>query len=642
MPNERLSIENEKVALSYIINHDNIEKFKDINGDFFQYDLTKDLYKSIEETNSTTPLVLQDYLLKKDKNYNIEEIDNIVSKNGATEDWVSDIYLPWKKNVFVNDAYIKLKKMILNQELDKVVDMLSIDVLEDIDLGEDEVSDISKTPTIDDNVFKILPPILKGIFEDLSDDNKRYRDVIFTSVLPVLSVLFPNVRTIWNGEIDRPNLYSFITAPAASGKGKMVLSRELLHEYLNVEKLDNEIRKNDVELHNSNLQKGGIKQEFVPKYTLIPGNSSSAAFYQKLKNNDGRCLLFVQEADEIIGNKKTEWGNYDGFLRLGFHNEKISRNRVDEDISYIDEPYICTTMSGTPDQFMSMFSNKSENGLFSRMVFYTFSSEQGWVRRFDENDNFSYTQIMRDYSKDIYKVYRYYCDKEVKVVINKKLSEYMDNTFELMKKKYIGSFSEEIESSVHRIAVITRKIIMLFTMFRYFKDEGMTDIVNVETNDGIDDLFKEMSKDDSFKSMSKSFGEPKTIFNMNDDDYESSFSNTIEYGEKMELKAVDLDVYNAVSLAKTYFEHTKLLFSSFSYNNMGKKSTIIKGNKTEELFNTLPIDFETKEVLKKGKKLGVSESTIKRYIKKGIDNGLIEKTKHGQYKKVNKKITTDE
>ena len=88
---------------------------------------------------------------------------------------------------------------------------------------------LKNTPTFDKDLFDNLPDILKEGARAFSDD--RERDVFFTGALTILSGCLPNVQGVYAQEVVYPNLFSFIIAPAASGKGALKFAKVLADPY---------------------------------------------------------------------------------------------------------------------------------------------------------------------------------------------------------------------------------------------------------------------------------------------------------------------------------------------------------------------------------------------------------------------------
>ena len=81
-----------------------------------------------------------------------------------------------------------------------------------------------KSPMIPEEVYENLPGTLKESCEVFSG---RERDVYLTSALSVISGGLSNMWGLYADNIVSPNLYTFIIAPPASGKGSMNYARSL-------------------------------------------------------------------------------------------------------------------------------------------------------------------------------------------------------------------------------------------------------------------------------------------------------------------------------------------------------------------------------------------------------------------------------
>jgi hypothetical protein len=94
---------------------------------------------------------------------------------------------------------------------------------------EDPLEDYLTTPTIPDAVFENLPFILKEGARAFTD--KRKRDVFFTGAISIISGCLPKVSGVYFQERVFPHLYTFIIAPAASGKGVLKNAKRLADKY---------------------------------------------------------------------------------------------------------------------------------------------------------------------------------------------------------------------------------------------------------------------------------------------------------------------------------------------------------------------------------------------------------------------------
>ena len=84
---------------------------------------------------------------------------------------------------------------------------------------EDYEDCLKETPLIPQSVYDNLPPILFESCQVFTQE--RERDTFLTGALAILSGCLPNVSGLYSGSVIYPSLFSFILAPAASGKGAL-------------------------------------------------------------------------------------------------------------------------------------------------------------------------------------------------------------------------------------------------------------------------------------------------------------------------------------------------------------------------------------------------------------------------------------
>src|SRR5690606_31816294 len=186
-----------------------------------------------------------------------------------------------------------------------------------------------------------------------------------------------------------PHLFSFIIAPAASGKGVLKNAKRLgdkIHERF-VNK-SNEAKK-AFEIENAEYKTMLAKRKkddaipekpVEPKFNLLflPADTSQAMMMKMLQDNDGKGIICETEADAMSGANKQDWGNYSHIMRAAFHHEKISAARkTNNELLEIPNPQLAVSLSGTPAQVPKLIQS-AEDGLFSRFIFYAFKNEIVW------------------------------------------------------------------------------------------------------------------------------------------------------------------------------------------------------------------------------------------------------------------------
>lgn len=192
-----------------------------------------------------------------------------------------------------------------------------------------------------------LPDIFRRVMM-LSDDIEMM-DLLFFGTMGALSACLPNVNGSLFKEDISPNLYFFITGPAASGKGKIGLCRRLLDP---------------------------LNEAFTNSEFILPANSSDTAFYEELFWNGGRGIIFESEADTLTAAFHRASGKFSDGLRAAFHNEPITYlRRTNNERVVIQHPVLSMVLTGTPGQ-VRLLLNSPENGLFSRILFYRLMNER--------------------------------------------------------------------------------------------------------------------------------------------------------------------------------------------------------------------------------------------------------------------------
>ena len=334
-------------------------------------------------------------------------------------------------------------------------------------------------PFIPETVYTSLPQTLK---EACNVFTGRERDVFLTSALSVLSGGFYNVQGYYSNEVVFPNLFSFVVAPPASGKGSMKYAKQLgdcFHSFLLNESKE-ALRKYKKEklLFERKLRKVKTDQEIEeliepkpPKVNLffIPADTSSSMLIKHLEDNDGLGCICETETDTISNALGKEWGGYSDILRKGFQSEVISKSRV-KDLEYceITEPKFSLTITGTPNQ-MDTLLKSIQDGLFSRFLFYSFTSEPIW--------NATYTLKITNSKKDIFSNFSaVLCDKfknnEKQIFyMSEKQGNELDKRFSNALKHNTTNYNSSVSGITYRLGLMTFKIAMVLSALRSNESE---------------------------------------------------------------------------------------------------------------------------------------------------------------------------
>ncbi len=183
-----------------------------------------------------------------------------------------------------------------------------------------------------------------------------------------------------------------------------------------------------------------------------------------LSDNDGIGCICETEADSLTSSWKQDWGNYSDVLRKGFQGEKISLSRkTNLEFIEVELPKISVALTGTPNQTNSLITSV-QDGLFSRLMYYSYVSETVWKSTYTEQINESKQSLFSEFSERL-------CDKfinsvEQKFRMTRKQGEKLDETFAAILQENIALYREEIKEVTFRLGLMCYKIAMVLTALR--------------------------------------------------------------------------------------------------------------------------------------------------------------------------------
>lgn len=364
-------------------------------------------------------------------------------------------------------------------------------LVEAIAENEESAPLIYNTPGLPTEVYNNLPEFLKSSCELFKEGIER--DIFLTSAIVVLSACFPKVEGYYFKRPLSPHLYLFIAGPSAAGKGSMEWSKFLgqtIHDQL-TEQSTNERSAYEVELEKYDNLSRSIKQSaekpILPKRRMffIPGNSSNSALTQALAENNNSGLIFENEADTMANTAKQDWGDSSDVYRKAFHHETVSLyRRKDNEYIEIKNPRIGIVMSGTPNQLKRILPD-SENGLYSRYLFYAFEDYGGFKNPFESISTVDYIAHFNEKGSKVSEYYQHLQNLTQSIVFNLKVDQQkrFTNHFDVMLHKNRVLVGHDFDASVKRMAIIHFRIAMILTVLRMFEDGDITDVLTCSDQD---------------------------------------------------------------------------------------------------------------------------------------------------------------
>lgn len=451
---------------------------------------------------------------------------------------------------------------------------------EDIDLKNNQLLNM---PYMPDEIFDNLPVIFKKGCEVFT--NKRQRDVFLTGALTIMSGCMKNVISLYNGEENRANLYTFVVAPAASGKSGLASAKMLGQKYHNKLLEESEAKKKAYTIQmqvykkkltdkNCCVEELEMPEEPPFKVLFIPANNSSARVIQHLKEGDQNGIFCETEADSMGNVMKQDWGGYSDLLRKAFHHEPISYSRkTNKEFVEINKAALAVALAGTPGQVVNLIKS-SEDGLFSRFLFYVFKSENIWIDAAETNNGVNLTAHFNALAEEVMHFVEFLETKQRIVV---KLSpEHWDKLNDFGRNSLVTLtclHSEDMASTSKRLGLILLRLCMILTAQRYYDS-----------------------------------AEIQNEYLCSDEDFEI-----------------------ALRLVKVYEQHAVFMFNELPKSTTGTDKAL------KRFYDLLPDSFQRKEAIEIAEtKLQIKERTADSYLAKLLSGKLLDNPRSGQYEKIKK------
>jgi len=435
------------------------------------------------------------------------------------------------------------------------------------------------TPCLPDDIFETLPPFIRTQCKLFGD--RRERDVLFVSMLGILSGSLNRVFGVYRGKTVFPNLFIYVVAPAGSNKGVMEFARMMgvkYHKHL-LSAADNAELEYRQQLEQYNLdKKNGIAGELPESPSIrkfyIPGNSSSSAMLRQIRENEGVGVICESEGDTIGNMFKQDWGNFSEIFRKAFHHEYLSINRKErEDCHEIENVKLSVIITSTPDQVASIIQS-ANNGLFSRMGFYLFSTPANWVDMELTEEDFSISDHFKAVGATLMDMIQHFSALDTKIVLQPHQKEWL-NEFGRRWMTEVATFvDDEATAVVKRFGLILFRICMILTAVRRYGD------------------------DEAISS---------------------------------ELVCNDLDAQNALKITETLIQHSLSMFKVLPKNGNTEVNAQMR-----TFFELLPDYFSRKESISTATRLGLKTPTADKYLSRLQKHGYLHQPKYGFYEKVNR------
>ncbi len=466
----------------------------------------------------------------------------------------------------------KIKSYKSSQE-----DMEDLEDLTDIPKSSQCSESSEPLPTFSQEIYSLLPSLLTSVIN--KSNNFEDADILILGSLTVISACLPNISGNYAEREVFPNLFTFISAQASAGKGRLTLCRHLVKPiHNNLKKIysaEMEEYRHLLNDYSQDKKNREPPQEPPIKTLLIPANSSATSVYQVLNDNGGVGLIFETEGDTLANTFKSDYGNFSDGFRKAFHHEMISyTRRKDREFVELTKPRLSALLSGTPKQILALIPD-AENGLFSRFIFYNMNLRLEWRDVFSEG-----VVPLDDYFIDLgQRYFQFYQTLQQSQPIRFSLSvnqqKEFNQFFTEIQQEYSNLFGLDIVASVRRLGLITFRVAMILTSLRLMDGKPIQSVIVCD----------------------------------------------------------DTDFRTSLIMARVLLQHTANVFGQLpSTDTNATRGTVTVLCQT--FFDSLPSEFNRRTYLSIAERLHIAPKTAEKYIRKFCTTGQIKHLAHDSYSKM--------
>ena len=423
-------------------------------------------------------------------------------------------------------------------------------------------------------IYENLPASLSQLLEIAN--NRQERDVLLLGAITVISGCLPNIYGIYDNRIVYPHLFTFVDAPAGAGKGILNHLRSLgkaIHRD-RISKSQDEINRYEqkkAELKANNQDLSELPPPPKQKLLFILANNSASSFINTLAENDEMGILSSTEADTLANSLTQDWGNFSDILRCAFHHESVEmQRRTNKEYLVVEEPRLSVLLTGTNGQFKRLIPN-TENGLFSRFMYYTMRSVPQFRDVF-AHKNAVPGQLFDQLGQELLDLFQFLETQQegLQWKLNKPMQDHFVRFFSHYTKIYYSETGERVLATFHRSGLIAFRITMVLSSIRWFIDRSKR-------------------------------GAPEGLVHPKD----------LETAMQITLHIIQHSLIHMADMPKNHDQS-------------------MKHRRMEQFIEKLPMEFTKNEANKVGKSLKLSAPTITRYLVQGP----FERLGQGRYRKL--------
>lgn len=427
--------------------------------------------------------------------------------------------------------------------------------------------------------------------------SREQRDVLLLGGLTTLGAsLAQTLRFLYGGKWFFSSLQTFIVAPPASGKGVLAWTRMLvqpIHDEIRATVAE-EMKRYKKEMTSFNSlgrEKAKAEEPEMPlnRMFIFSGNNTGTGILQNIIDSGGVGIICETEADMVSNSIASDYSHWSEVIRCSFDHDPLSYNRrTDREYRELSHSHLSVLISGTPGQVKPLIPS-SENGLFSRQMFYYMPRVLHWINQFSLQRT--------DTSLEFQKL----------GVISLRLTDAQivsfNEVFQTLFERSRKGTGNEMNSSVVRMAINIGRILSIVALLR----------ITGECEEAGDFAA-------SLRKSPRLTPDPQTC------------SDNIKDGiiTRWDLSIQEDDFQAVLSLAEPMYLHAVHILSFLPANEVKNRGMADQ----ERLFITLDTGFTYQSLLEEAEKLKIPKNTACSCLQRWQKQGIVRKgEKRGDYKK---------
>jgi len=311
---------------------------------------------------------------------------------------------------------------------------------------------------------------------------------------------------------------------------------------------------------------------------IIPGDATYPAFYQTLAKQHGRGYIHESEGSVITDIWRSSTANYNTALRKAAEHEMISRARCKE-YSVIENPQLSMVLTGTFSQYHALVPS-IENGYFSRLLTLIVDDVQPFSERYVQPAESS-QEVITTAAEQLYHLYeKLLFSKPREFCLTPDQRERLGLHLKTAYPTLIRMLGEDFHSVILRMAVHIERIAMILSALRKANELSA---ISIQHSD----------------------------FLCSNEDYQ--IAELI--GNKLIL-------------------HMAQAYQMIKGTEKIEQPKIKPLDQKQILLSLLPEEFDVQVLVSEAKANGLSHRTATRWNEGWVEQGIVQKIRHGVYRKL--------